>query len=187
MNIVNASPGNSSAVRIQRADGNHLLDDCACLQLRMASRAITRFFDEILEPSGLRATQFSILAAIDGGESLTVTKLAADLVMDSSTVVRNLKPLERAGLIIIAADKDRRRKIVRLTPKGLVKLVGAVPLWHMAHDRLRGLMGVEMLENNGDNLKRLVSGILELGKATDERKGTPAVSLNAAASRNIAG
>lgn len=142
----------------------HLLEDCACFQLRMASRAVTRLFDEIMEPSGLRATQFSILAAIDDMGSLTVKALATSLVMDSSTVVRNLKPLERSRMIMILTDTDRRRKIVQLTPEGAIKLAAALPLWHKAHDGLRGLVGEDLLVTNGVNMKRLVRSVSAMNR-----------------------
>lgn len=142
----------------------HLLEDCACFQLRMASRAVTRLFDEILEPSGLRATQFSILAAIDEMGALTVKALAASLVMDSSTVVRNLKPLERSRMIVILTDTDRRRKIVQLTLEGAIKLAAALPLWHKAQDGLRNLVGDDLLAANGVNMKRLVRSVSAMNR-----------------------
>ena len=83
-------------------------EECACLQLRMASRAITRLFDKILEPSGLKVTQFSFLAAVEEFDEPTLSVLANHLVMDKSTVARNLKPLEKAGLIVIRVAEDRR-------------------------------------------------------------------------------
>lgn len=132
------------------------LEDCACLQLRMASRAISRLFDKILEPSGLKATQFSFLAAIDESDEPTLGELATHLVMDASTVARNLKPLEKGGLIVIQTARDRRRRIVRLTQKGVLKLAAAIPLWLSAHDVLQDRVGADMLSVNGHNLKQFV-------------------------------
>lgn len=153
------SIGITEASKVKPLPQTHRVEDCACLQLRMASRAVTRLFDKIIEPSGLKATQFSFLAAIDEAGEATVGGLAAHLVMDSSTVARNLKPLEKAGLIAVRAAEDRRYRIVRLTRKGVIKLAEAMPFWCQAHETLEGLVGSETISANSQNLRQFVDSI----------------------------
>ena len=91
---------------------------CNCLALRQATRHVTQFYDQFISPLWLRATQYSILARLHRRGAMTINALAAELVMDRTTLGRNILPLQRDGLIAIAPGKsDRRSKDVRLTPK----------------------------------------------------------------------
>ena len=108
------------------------LDACACFNFRKAARSITRFFDEALEPSGLRSTQLAILLAAGTADSPSITSLAQQLVMDSSTLVRNIRPMAEEELVKITQVPGSRRKIVLLTKKGQKKIALAVPLWETA-------------------------------------------------------
>jgi len=86
---------------------------CNCLAIRQASRHVTQFYDQLLAPSGLRTTQFAILSRLQRGGPMTINELAAALVMDRTTLGRNILPLEREGLIEIGAGaSDRRRREV---------------------------------------------------------------------------
>ena len=89
---------------------------CNCLALRQAARHVSQFYDQFLAPTGLRTTQYSILARLQRRGAMTINALAAELVTDRTTLGRNLLPLEREGLIAIApSERDRRSKEVRLT------------------------------------------------------------------------
>ncbi len=105
---------------------------CACFNFRKASRAVTQLYDEILQPSGLLATQFTLLVAISIAGSATITRLAQELVMDRTTLTRNLKPLGRQGLIKIKPGQDQRTRVVALTDEGREALAKAIPLWEQA-------------------------------------------------------
>lgn len=128
----------------------HAAEVCACFHFRRASRAVTQLFDEILRPSGVRSTQLVILINVALNEPVNSAHLARELVMDRSTVVRNLKPLVKGGLITVQPGKDRRTRVVSLTQKGRRILLDAVPLWeqaqhrfvsHVGTDRFRELLG----------------------------------------------
>ncbi len=71
---------------------------CNCLALRQAARHVTQFYDQALAPSGMRATQYSILARLERNGSMTINALAAALVMDRTTLGRNVLPLQRDGV-----------------------------------------------------------------------------------------
>ena len=111
---------------------------CACFQVRRVARAITRLFDEVLEPSGLRSTQFVMLVAIRALGEPTLPALAKMLGVDRSTLTRNLTALERSGLLNRVPERSGRMSSARLTKKGLEALAGAVPLWEKAQARFVG-------------------------------------------------
>ena len=86
----------------------------ACVNLRKSSRVITRWFDEELEPSGLRSTQLAIMLAVAVTERPTYSRVARELVTDASTLSRNLMILEREGLVKTEAGRSGRHKLVWL-------------------------------------------------------------------------
>src|SRR5260221_10547180 len=109
------------------------LQDCNCLAVRQAARHITQFYDQCLAPTGLRTTQFSILAKLHRLGSMSINALASELVMDRTTLGRTMLPLERDGLIVVeSAAADRRSKELRLTQAGTARPRGAVKLWSPA-------------------------------------------------------
>lgn len=126
----------------QVADKSELLRlmACACGNLRAATRAVTQLYDEVFQPLGLRATQFSVLAAVDYMESVTITTLAEFFEMDRTTMTRNLRPLEREGYLTVTEGQDRRTREVMLTDQGRGAVAKGLPLWGKAQDRVvRGL------------------------------------------------
>jgi DNA-binding MarR family transcriptional regulator len=116
--------------------------ECNCLALRAAARHVTQFYDQVLAPSGLRTTQFSILAKLKRKGPQTINALAADLVMDRTTLGRNILPLQRDGLIRVEASAtDRRAKQLALTKAGEQQLRAAAKLWYAAQARFDAVFG----------------------------------------------
>ena len=104
--------------------------ECNCLALRQAARHVTQFYDQHLAPTGLRTTQFSILAKLRRLGPMTINALARELVMDRTTLGRTMLPLERDGLIEIRdGTLDRRSKELTLTKAGAERLHRAAKLW----------------------------------------------------------
>ena len=137
---------------------------CLCFNLRKAARAVTQLYDAALEPAGLRATQFSLLAVLDGRggrDALTITDLARAMVMDRTTLTRNLGPIEKRGLVAIAPGDDRRTREVSLTRRGRQTLTRATPRWRHAQTR--------MLDTLGDRRARHLLG--ELSDTVDAARG----------------
>ena len=127
---------------------------CNCLALRQAARHVTQFYDQYLASTGLRTTQFSILAKLKGLGPMTINALARELVMDRTTLGRTMLPLERDGLIAIKDGiLDRRSKELAVTKAGTERLQRAAKLWVEAQKEfeerfgarraadLRGLLG----------------------------------------------
>jgi DNA-binding MarR family transcriptional regulator len=108
-------------------------EDCNCFAVRSAARHITQLYDQLLAPVGLRVTQFSILAKLKRRGPLTINALADDMVMDRTTLGRNIQPLERDGLIRIEpAPSDRRAKELHLTKAGENRLQAGLDAWAKA-------------------------------------------------------
>jgi DNA-binding MarR family transcriptional regulator len=104
--------------------------DCNCLVVRQAARHVTQLYDRALHPYGLKTSQFGILANLGRQGPQAINTLAASLVMDPTTLGRNLRPLEREGLVaIVVAPTDRRARELRLTPKGAKLLERALAGW----------------------------------------------------------
>ncbi len=115
---------------------------CVCLAVRQAARHVTQFYDRCLAPSGLRTTQFSLLAKLRRQGPMTIHVLAADMVMDRTTLGRNILPLERDGLIRIEpAASDRRSKELHLTRRGEKRLEAASKAWTEAQARFDSAFG----------------------------------------------
>jgi DNA-binding MarR family transcriptional regulator len=118
--------------------------DCNCLAVRQAARHITQFYDQFLAPSGLRTTQFSILAKLRRMDSMTINALAAEMVMDRTTLGRNILPLERDGLIAVEqGHHDRRSKELRVTEAGQARFREGVKGWREAQRRFEAAFGVD--------------------------------------------
>lgn len=116
-------------------------DTCLCLHVQRAARAVARRFDEALRPLELTNGQFSLLMALNRPAPATMTEVASVLAMDRTTLTANLKPLERRGLLGIAADDaDRRSKRLILTPAGRRLLAKALPVWKQTHRELDRLV-----------------------------------------------
>lgn len=115
---------------------------CHCLALRQASRTITNAYDTALAPTGLRVTQFSILLTLSARSPMTVNELASALVLDRTTLTRNLKPLERDELLSTGpGEHDQRERLIALTDAGRAKLAEAMPPWRDAQKAFEQQIG----------------------------------------------
>src|SRR5215470_1615452 len=114
---------------------------CVCNTLRMVTRVVTQLYDDTLRPSGLRVTQFSILAAIGRTGAANLRQLEDALSIDQTTLTRSLTLLERDGLVERAAHSDGRVKAMRLTAKGRRALQAARPLWAQAQGKVLRELG----------------------------------------------
>src|SRR5260370_11508367 len=111
-------------------------EDCNCFAVRSAARHITQLYDQLLAPVGLRVNQFSIVEKLKSRGPLTINALADDMVMDRTTLGRNILPLERDRLIRIEpAPSDRRAKELHLTKAGEKRLQAGLDAWAKAQVR----------------------------------------------------
>ncbi len=119
---------------------------CACANIRRTDRVITQFYDEILVPSGLNTPQFGLLATLAEVAPVTIHRLAKILVIDRTTLTRNLEVLAKQHLVRIEEGADRRTRLVHLTQEGEQALRRAWPLWQDAQARIEHALGRERFE-----------------------------------------
>jgi DNA-binding MarR family transcriptional regulator len=125
---------------MQRARGSP--QECNCLAVRQAARHVTQLYDQCLAPYGVRASQLALLSILHRSGPLTINEMAAALAMDRTTLGRNLRPLERDGLIEVAvAAADRRRRDLRLSSAGKERFTRALAGWAKAQDRFDETFG----------------------------------------------
>src|ERR1700730_215236 len=133
-------------------------EDCNCFVVRAAARHVSQLYDQFLAPTGLRTSQFSILAKLKQRGPATINVLAEDMVMDRTTLGRNILPLERDGLIRIeAAADDRRAKELHLTKAGAKRLEAARKGWSAAQARFETGLGSERAAELRQLLKAVVA------------------------------
>jgi DNA-binding MarR family transcriptional regulator len=129
---------------------------CNCLALRQAARYLTAAYDQMLMESGLRTTQFSILHKLAARGVQTITELSAVMAMDRTTLGRNLKLLERDGLLRYRPGPDRRERLVELTATGRKKLEAAYPLWQLAQQQFESRFGAAHATELRDTLRSVL-------------------------------
>ncbi|MBW0450941.1 MarR family winged helix-turn-helix transcriptional regulator [Paraburkholderia phenoliruptrix] len=144
---------------------------CNCSFLRSATRALSLAYDEVLRPSGLRITQFSMLARASAVGEMSLSELADLMAMDRTTLGRNLQPLEREGLVQINVGQDRRERLVSVTPAGRKVLARAMPLWESVHLRFEQKLGKHESKELRQTLKRIVNVGRELSAENETVMG----------------
>ena len=129
-------------------------DTCLCLHAQRAARALARRFDEVLKPYGLTNGQFSLLMSLNRPDAPTISRVAAFLAMDRTTLTAVLKPLERRGLLNMTVDKeDRRNRRLTLTDAGRNLLRDALPIWTTTHAAIDAML----VEQKAGNLRGLLN------------------------------
>jgi DNA-binding MarR family transcriptional regulator len=114
---------------------------CLNFQLRRTARQVSRYYDDALRPLALRISQFNILAVLAQTGPLSVSDLANKLGMERSALARNLKPIARAGFVVVSHGEDRRTRLAKLAPAGKRKLDQALSNWNRAQNRLVAKLG----------------------------------------------
>ncbi len=122
--------------------------DCVWLRVRQASRALTTIYDAYLRPTGLLSSQLPILVAIAllQEKEAGIGEVARQLLMDRTTLTRNLRPLEKGGFVRVArSPTDARSRILLLTPAGVRALEAAFPLWEQAQQAATAGVGAKSM------------------------------------------
>ena len=142
---------------------------CASFNFRRAARAVTSLFDEALEASGIRSTQFTILVGIAKIQPASMSAVARVLVIDRTTLTRSLRLLQKEGFLTISERSKMRQRFVSLTPKGEKALGLALPLWRRIQSHFIDAIGSDYWLNLRNELERLsrVATHLENGERID--------------------
>ena len=129
---------------------------CLCAVIRKAGRIVTKQYDHYLKPSGIKITQYSMLANITRSPGITVSELANLLLMDQTTVTRNLRVLEKLGYIFLEVDvTDQRIRRIQVSDDGISKMDEARPLWEKAQREIERILGKKSIEGMLDIFKKL--------------------------------
>jgi DNA-binding MarR family transcriptional regulator len=132
------------------------LNLCNCFAIRQAARHVTKLYERHLGAAQLTSAQFSILVALGEAGQMTMAELAEALVMDRTTLLRAMKPLQRQELSRSASSgEDPRQFVFRLSSAGERRLRQAMPLWVKAQEELEAEIGSR-------NATRLRRSLLEL-------------------------
>ncbi|WML34483.1 MarR family winged helix-turn-helix transcriptional regulator [Clostridium sp. OS1-26] len=119
---------------------------CNCLNIRRASQAVTEVYDEFLAPSNLKIGQFALLRHIKQLEPVSVSDLALIIRLDRTTLVRNLKPLEKSGFVEDISEEGARNRQLKLTDKGIETYKYAEELWEKAQSFLEEYLGKDNID-----------------------------------------
>jgi DNA-binding MarR family transcriptional regulator len=119
---------------------------CACGRLRRASRALTRLYDDLMLPSGLRVTQFSLLRTLAREGTHRMSDLADIVLLERTALSRTLDPLVDRGLVSITQGRDARTREISLTRAGEKAVREAEPHWARAQKRVAATLGAEKLD-----------------------------------------
>jgi DNA-binding MarR family transcriptional regulator len=140
-----------------RTDAQALVETCAGCNSRLAARRITQFLDRDLSHLGLTVAQLGLMAHIAAMSDDTLGALAERTDLEQSTLSRNLRTLEKDGLIEVAiVETDLRRRAVWLTEAGARRLEAAIPTWRKANARLAKALSVELARRLADQSELLV-------------------------------
>lgn len=138
-------------------DARAAIASCAGWASRLAARRITNFLEARMQGSGLSLAQFGLLAQIAAAADDTLGALAERMGLDQSTLSRNLRALEAAGLVEIAsAEEDLRRRAVWLTEDGARRLEAALPVWRQAHEALAKRLDPQLARRLGEASEALL-------------------------------
>jgi DNA-binding MarR family transcriptional regulator len=141
---------------------------CALFNLRRATRTVTQLFDEILRPTGLKGTQYSMLRAIGGVEPVPISALGEAMGMDRTTVTRNVRVLERLRLVVVEAGTDRRTRLLRLSVTGRRAVEAAKPYWEEAQEAVVRGLGEEPFRD----LREKLTAVSEVSRHALESRGS---------------
>ncbi len=131
-------------------------DNCLCLHVQRAARALARRFDDALRPVGLTQGQFSLLMSLNRPAPPTIGDVSALLMLDRTTLTANHKPLERRGLVKVKVDAaDKRSRRIILTAAGRAVLAAAAPIWKRTHAQTERLLRSASADNVRQSLHEL--------------------------------
>jgi len=116
-------------------------EGCTCFRVRRLARRVTKIYEESLAPTGLSATQYTILSMLRHVGPMSMSELSHRLGMDRTTLTRTLRPLESMGHLSNMPEADRRQRRIVLTEEGKVVLRSATPAWKRAQSAVFAILG----------------------------------------------
>jgi DNA-binding MarR family transcriptional regulator len=137
---------------------------CASFNFRRTARAVTRLYDMALQESGIRSTQFAILVGIAKNQPVSMGALAEVLIIDSTTLTRSLRLLQKEGLVAISNRAAMRQRFLTITAKGKRTLARSLAAWRKTHEHFVATIGSEYWIELRSELERLARVAVALEK-----------------------
>ena len=137
------------------------MENCVCFNLRWVTRAVTRFFDAEVRRLGVRPTQTPILGALQARDGWSMAELSEWLGMERTTLVRNLRPLQRDGLVQARGGGRGGHVELSITDKGRATLANTMPAWRAAQGKVIAILGRERWSNLIRDLERIAAELKE--------------------------
>jgi len=159
-----------------------IASECLAHRARQVARVLTRSYDESIRSLGIQVSQLILLVAVAnaGDEGAPIGQIAKAVLMDQTTLSRNIVPLEKAGLVKLkSSPRDARSRVVVLTDAGARMIEAAYPRWKAAQRAVQKLLGAERLEALHDELGAIVgiaSNEASLGKGSGAERDPSAAT-----------
>lgn len=136
----------------------HGPDLCHCFAARRNARYLTRLYDRHLSVANVSISQFSLLAVLASYPDISISELAERMVMERTTLVRALKPLQTAGFIHSRAEGSRSALRLSLSDDGMAKIQEAEPFWRAAQDEFEAQMEPDRAVSLRESLLKTLPG-----------------------------
>ncbi|PWA07073.1 MarR family transcriptional regulator [Pueribacillus theae] len=139
---------------------DYIIQLCACANLRKAARIVTQAYEKQMQSTGLKVTQYYMLVNIARHKEISISKLGEIMLLDQTTITRNVHILKKSGYVNITKDKnDSRTKSISITDIGLIKLEEATPIWLQIQQKVENGMGEEKYKDLLETLINLQKSI----------------------------
>lgn len=137
-------------------DMDFIIQFCACANIRKAARIVTQTYEKKMAPTGLKVTQYYMLVNIARHCNISISELGNIMLLDQSTVTRNINILQKDNYVAITRDiNDSRTKTVSITDSGLSKIEEATPIWLQLQENIETDMGTKKFKDLLQTLNQL--------------------------------
>ncbi len=141
---------------MEKSEIESILQACACANLRTVSRSLTQLYNQLLQPTGLKITQYYMLVNIYQYKKLSISELSDVMMLDQTTITRNVNVLVKNEFVQVERDDhDSRSKCVSLTSIGVKKLSEATPIWMKVQEKIENEIGTDNYEHLLRTLKQV--------------------------------
>lgn len=133
-----------------------LIQSCVCSNLRKTTRVVTHLYDKFLSSTGLKITQYSMMVNIANHKDISISELGEAMLLDQTTVTRNVNILKKSGFVkITKSTNDSRTRIITVTELGFAKLKEAYPIWLKIQEKIVADIGEERYKNLLETLEEI--------------------------------
>lgn len=147
---------------MEKSEIESILQACACANLRTVSRSLTQLYNQLLQPTGLKITQYYMLVNIYQYKKLSISQLSEVMMIDQTTMTRNVNVLTKHHFVHVEKNpQDSRTKFVSLTKLGMEKLFEATPIWMKVQEKIESEIGTEKYEDLLQTLERVQQIIIQ--------------------------